>query len=69
MKMNSTLSGNSGQDEQSNLAHQFYWYIPHPSLPYVDSNLKDYGRDHYKQQPSQNYNQAQNQQTYSQPQE
>jgi hypothetical protein len=47
MKMNSRIAGGAAED---NLAHQFYWYIPHPSLPFVDRNLSKYGRDLYKNQ-------------------
>jgi hypothetical protein len=50
MKLNSSMCGSSSSQ---NLAHQFYYYIPHPSLPYVENNLSGYGKDLYSQ--PQNY--------------
>jgi hypothetical protein len=59
MKYNSSLAG--GGDD-NNFAHKFYYHIPHPSVPYIDSNLKNYGKDSYDQ-----YNQSYQQQQQVQP--
>lgn len=45
MKLNSTLSGTSNS---ANLAHQFYYHIPDPTLPYIENNLSKFDREQYK---------------------
>lgn len=46
MKLNCELSGGAYSE---NLAHQFYYHIPHPTLPYVDPNLTKLNKHHYKE--------------------
>lgn len=43
MKLNSSVSG--GHSSQT-MAEQFYYHIPHPSLLYADTNLRNYGVDY-----------------------
>jgi hypothetical protein len=52
MKLNSSISGT---ESNQNLAHQFYYHIPDPTLSYVDNNLKNFDNDQYKQMSSQKY--------------
>ena len=50
----------AGTQAHDSLAHKFYYHIPDPSVPYVDSNLKNYGKDAYKQEvPAYNYDYSQ----------
>lgn len=56
MKYNSSLSGGG---DNNNFAHQFYYHIPHPSVPYINSNLKNYGKDRYEQYNQTNQQPAQ----------
>ena len=47
MKMNASMAGSNANDS---LANKFYYHIPHPSVPYANSNLKDYGKDAYTEE-------------------
>ena len=52
MKLNSSLTG---KPSDQSLAHQFYYHIPDPILPYMETNLKNFDDEQYKEMEQNKY--------------